>query len=688
MCYSIKTMKINTGGPSIWFLSTHFFNQLFEKQLKQILNKQMKSLKLKILIVEHDAIDQQLIDTELKKSKISYTSDIVQTKKEYIKSLHTFKPDIILSNYTFPTFDGPAAFKIKEKLSPQTPFIFISESIGEEIAVECVKNGVSDFILKESMTTNLSLKINRALKNVKRCQLDSKKKLVEAKRIEALGLNEAKFRAIFENSIDGILLLVTDGEVLAANSALCKMFQMTEKEIISSGKQGLVDLNNPNFKVFLEENQSNGKAKKDLILVRKDGNSFPAELSLIVFEDYFGKKRTSIVIRDSTDRKKTENALKASEKNYRKIIDMSQEGIWLVDENQKTNFINKKMGEILEYTAEEMIGKEILFFMDQEGKKMALDLNRSKVKGQSNQKQYKFISKSGKEIWANVIKNRFINPLGIDQGSMTIVTDITEKKNNKEKLEQLNKELAFQNHEKEIRAAELITTNTELQKANTELDRFVYSVSHDLRSPLTSILGLVSFIEEESLEAETLEHITMIKKSINRLDEFIKNILYYSRNNRASLDIVQISLQKEATEIVNSLSSIKEAEGIHFEIDIKEHQPFYSDRLRLITLLENLISNAVKYHKTNQSGNYIKIIGHTTLEKLTLSISDNGIGIAPEHHNKIFDMFFRISGNKNGSGIGLYIVKDTVQILQGAIQVYSKLGKGSTFDITLKNLKQ
>lgn len=132
---------------------------------------------------------------------------------------------------------------------------------------------------------------------------------------------------------------------------------------------------------------------------------------------------------------------------------------------------------------------------------------------------------------------------------------------------------------------------------------------------------------------------------------------------------------------------MKEAEDIHFEIDIKEKKSFFSDQLRLNTLLENLISNAIKYHKTNQTDSFIKIIGHTTNEKLTLSITDNGIGIAPEHHNKIFDMFFRLSGNKNGSGIGLYIVKDTVQILQGSIQVLSQEGKGSTFNITLKNLK-
>ena len=262
-----------------------------------------------------------------------------------------------------------------------------------------------------------------------------------------------------------------------------------------------------------------------------------------------------------------------------------------------------------------------------------------------------------------------------------------EKENRAAELIIANKELAFQNDEKEKRAAELIETNTELTKTNKELDRFVYSVSHDLRSPLTSILGLISFIEEESLETDTLEHAGMIRNSVNRLDEFIKNILSYSRNNRTDLNIVQIPLQKTVSEIVNSLRSVKEAEGIHFEIDIKEQQPFYSDLLRLDTILENLVSNAIKYQKTNHSNGFVKIIGQSNHKKLVLSIIDNGIGIKTKHHEKIFDMFFRIAGKNNGSGIGLYIVKDTIQILQGSIEVHSEEGKGAVFNITLKNLK-
>ena len=269
---------------------------------------------------------------------------------------------------------------------------------------------------------------------------------------------------------------------------------------------------------------------------------------------------------------------------------------------------------------------------------------------------------TGKDIWnfsGTVYNSKDNNPIIIEK-------DLTERKK------------AELNHEQQ---------NKELVKTNAELDRFVYSVSHDLRSPLMAILGLISFIEEESRETNTLEHVKMIRNSINRLDKYIKNIVDYARNNRTILEVKKVPLQKTVAAIVDVLHSMKEAKGIHFEIDIKELQPFYSDKLRFKTIMENLISNAIKYHKKAESGNYIKITGQSDLEKLQLSIADNGIGIAPAYHNKIFDMFFRLSGEKDGSGIGLYIVKDTVEILQGSIQVQSEKGVGTTFIVTLKNLK-
>ena len=229
--------------------------------------------------------------------------------------------------------------------------------------------------------------------------------------------------------------------------------------------------------------------------------------------------------------------------------------------------------------------------------------------------------------------------------------------------------------------------NEELQKANEELDKFVYSVSHDLRSPLTSILGLLAFIESESTEPDTIKHAEMIRTSVNRLDEFIKNILSYSRNSRTGVIVQEIALHETVTDIVGSLQRMKEATGIRYEINIKQGQPFYTDRIRLNTILENLISNAIKYHKQEASERYIKVEGYSDNENLHLTVMDNGIGIEAAYHQKIYEMFFRLSSKKEGSGIGLYIVKEAIEKLQGSIEIESEEGTGTTFTITLKNFK-
>ena len=125
------------------------------------MNKKMSG-KIKILIVEHDPNDIELIQYELKKGGISYISETVQNEKEYGKALKNFIPDIILSDYSIPSFSGLAAFEIKEKISPLTPFIFVSGTIGEENSIELIKNGVTDFVLKDKLFS-LTTKFNRAL---------------------------------------------------------------------------------------------------------------------------------------------------------------------------------------------------------------------------------------------------------------------------------------------------------------------------------------------------------------------------------------------------------------------------------------------------------------------------------------------------------------------------------------------
>jgi len=493
-------------------------------------------------------------------------------------------------------------------------------------------------------------------------------RLSENKRIEELNDNAQKCCSLIDSPMDATLQTVKDNQILTASTAAITTHQMTQEEICNLGRLNVVDIPDSRVDPLIKELNPNDKATEE--------QTFKSKVGILKESNLIYERANPQYLKVSTNKELAfQNDLK--EKRAAELIIANKELAFQNDEKEKRAaeliIANKELAfqnNLKEKRAAELIiaNKELAFQNDEKEKRAA-----------------ELIIANKELAFQNDLKEKRAAELIIANKELAFQND--EKENRAAELIIANKELAFQNDEKEKRAAELIETNTELTKTNKELDRFVYSVSHDLRSPLTSILGLISFIEEESLETDTLEHAGMIRNSVNRLDEFIKNILSYSRNNRTDLNIVQIPLQKTVSEIVNSLRSVKEAEGIHFEIDIKEQQPFYSDLLRLDTILENLVSNAIKYQKTNHSNGFVKIIGQSNHKKLVLSIIDNGIGIKTKHHEKIFDMFFRIAGKNNGSGIGLYIVKDTIQILQGSIEVHSEEGKGAVFNITLKNLK-
>jgi signal transduction histidine kinase len=136
---------------------------------------------------------------------------------------------------------------------------------------------------------------------------------------------------------------------------------------------------------------------------------------------------------------------------------------------------------------------------------------------------------------------------------------------------------------------------------------------------------------------------------------------------------------------VNGLRNGTESNGISFVMSVKEPVKFFSDPLRVRVILENLVSNAIKFHSTDGRERFVKITGEVHPDHVLLEIEDNGIGIAAEFHQRIFDMFFRLPHPAAGSGIGLYIVNETINKLQGSINMESEVGSGTTFFIKMKN---
>jgi len=226
--------------------------------------------------------------------------------------------------------------------------------------------------------------------------------------------------------------------------------------------------------------------------------------------------------------------------------------------------------------------------------------------------------------------------------------------------------------------------NEELVKINAELDRFVYSASHDLRAPLMSVKGLLNMIKVDADKGKLEMYLGLIEGSINKLDNFITDIIHYSRNSRMDIMPSKIDFHDLVKESIESLKYMQDAEKVKSIVLIKDAFPFYSDHSRLLIIFNNIISNAVRYHD-KWKDSFLRIEINLFDEKAEIQFTDNGVGIAEEFLDKIFKMFFRASYDSKGSGLGLYIVKSTVEKLNGKVSVKSKLGEGTSFLIEIPN---
>lgn len=233
----------------------------------------------------------------------------------------------------------------------------------------------------------------------------------------------------------------------------------------------------------------------------------------------------------------------------------------------------------------------------------------------------------------------------------------------------------------------IVKRNAELVKVNKELDRFVYSASHDLRAPLTSILGLISLARLDK-ETPTDNYLKRIEVSIHKMDAFIRDIIDFSRNARVEIVPELIHFQKLIDDTIDNLKYLNEGNQIKPTITINGTEPFYTDPKRLAIILNNLISNSFKYYNPEEMKPYIIIQVHHSKTQCIITIRDNGIGIPEGHLNHIFKMFYRAHEESKGSGLGLYIVKETIDKLNGKMQVQSAVGKGTAFEIKLPNLKK
>lgn len=573
-------------------------------------------------------------------------------------------------------------------IKPQEPDVFMS--IIEKVLLE-FRNGKiianqpdesSEIqLLKEYNETLIRKMEDRMLKSeeaekkirIYAAQLEAE---IEQRKLatQALKESEDKYRSIFENSGVAILLTAPDGRIFSANDFACKLFGYTEEEICLLGRDGLVDSSDPNLAILLDERKQLGHASGELTFIRNGGFNFLAEVSSIIFYDREGNERTSMVIRDLTEQKMAEDALKESELRFRLLAESSPVGIFTTDKHGLTNYVNPRWSEISQLSFEEALGDGWLKATHPDDRtSLALSWHKTAESGESSSAEYRFIHPDGSFAWVigNAVPQR--DEFGQISGYIGTITDITDRK----KMEM-----------------DLLQAKEKAEESDNLKTVFLQNISHEIRTPLNSIVGFSRLISEPETASDDKQHYAeLINQGSDQLTSIISDIIQIS-----TIEAGQSKIRKTKTninfickEVYSRFETAARMRNLSLSYTTEladEESWIISDEDKLSQTLGNLVANALKFTK---HGNVL--FGyHMDKDKFVFFVKDTGIGIDPEIHAAIFERFRQVENSSTrsfgGLGLGLAICKSNVELLGGQIWVESNIGKGARFFFTIPDSRQ
>ncbi|MDJ1502339.1 PAS domain-containing sensor histidine kinase [Xanthocytophaga agilis] len=356
------------------------------------------------------------------------------------------------------------------------------------------------------------------------------------------------------------------------------------------------------------------------------------------------------------------NAINHEQEKLKSVLDSNNQMLMLINKERKIELFNRRFFDYYQnvYGDTLQIGNNYLDYGNPQNREMEAEALNKAFSGQAIQKDM-LVMMGNVPTWMSLNFVPVVNKRGEIHNVAFSVLDISERKNYEKSLSE---------------------TNAILTKLNHELDHFIYRSSHDMRAPLASVLGLVELFQTEEDESEREEYISMIGKSVHKLDQLLIDITQYAKNKKLEIRNQPLYFSEIVNELIEALRFAKNAQSIAFKVTIIQETAFYSDEERVRSIIGNLLSNAVRY-RSLQVESFVEIAVMVNEKQARISITDNGIGIESEYLSRIFDMFFKVSHKSVGSGLGLYIVKETVTALRGSINVKSAVGLGTTFIIEL-----
>ncbi len=518
---------------------------------------------------------------------------------------------------------------------------------------------------------------------------------------------EEQFRALFENSIDAVLLATPEGNIIAANQEATRIFGYSTEEICRVGRTGLLDATDPRLPQLLAERARTGRFQGELNFKRQDGSIFPGEASSAFYKDKAGETKASVIIRDVTARKHAEDELRTSEERFRTLFESAPIGITINNAEGKFLQANRAFEEMLGYAEAELKAasfKELTLPEDLAESKIVFgELVAGKRSHFNIEKRYR--KKNGEIFWANTVCSAIRDREGKFAYTFAMIVDITARKQTDaalrkahdelearvaertEELSRSNVLLTKQIEERLLMEAALKDAKEAAETANRAKSEFLANMSHELRTPLNGILGYAQILKRDAaLPREHKENVEVIQRSGEHLLTLINDVL-----DLAKIEAGKFELQLADFNLPDLLKSVTEITRVRaeqkklaFVFETLSPLPAFvsGDERQLRQVLLNLLANAVKF--TEHGGVSFKVgaVENNGATRLRFQVEDTGIGIPPERLEEIFLPFQQVSELRHrveGAGLGLAISRKLVELMHGALHVRSVMGQGSTF---------
>ncbi len=604
--------------------------------------------RLRLLVVEDSEDDTLLLLRILRKGGFDPGHRRVETPQAMAEALASQDWDLVISDYMMPSFNAAEALSVLQSSGRDVPFLVVSGSIGETRAVEIMKMGARDYIFKD----NLARLVPAVVRELRESEVRARGKEAEAR----LRTNEATFRLLFQSHPQPMWVYDRESLVfLEVNDAAVAKYGYGREEFL---RMSLRDIRPPEDLPRLEEDLGREGAALQVsgpwVHLLKDGRRIEVEIHSHTLT-FHGRPAVLVVAQDVTDKLAAERALQASERRLRTLMEAAQEGIWAIDAESRTTFVNRAMAEMLGTTAEAMVGASLFEYTADEWRAEAERRVARRRQGIAESHAFTFRRADGRPLETYINTAPLFDEDGAYSGAVSMVTDLTD----------------WKRMENELARARTLET----------IGLVAGGVAHEVRNPLFAIQTVSAALHKKLGGAEEYtEYLRHIREQVERLNALMKDLLILGRPIDPAT-FGPVPLRDVIEETVKNLAPRHPEVAEVLERRLPDEAVCARGaRDKLAQVVENLLSNALSF--TPEGGSVRVSVEREGECRMKLEVADAGPGIAPELLPRLFEPFQ--SRRKGGTGLGLAIVHKIVEAHGGTVEARNNdPGPGATFTVTL-----